>query len=203
VQILIARGISFDLRRAIDLAVGLQPVPAAGEVRAAVFEFVMGRLRALLGDSGLRHDVVEAAVVGCGQDPRQAEQVARHLKDWVQKPDWPQILAAYARCVRISRDFQESFTVDPRHFASPAEEELWKAVERLEAQVREGTTRHTWTLNRFLESFVPMIPSISRFFEDVLVMTEDESLRRNRLGVLQHISRLPRGWADLSQLEGF
>jgi glycyl-tRNA synthetase len=203
VQILTARAISFDLRRGIDLAVGLQPIPASAEVPAAVFGFVVGRLRAFLSESGLRHDVVEAAVAGCGQDPHQAEQVARQLSEWIQKPDWPQILAAYARCVRISRDFKESFAVDPQRFAVPAEAELWTAVEHLEAQVGQGSAGPAGTMDRFLEAFVPLVPKISKFFEDVLVMTEEESLRQNRLGVLQHLSRLPRAWADLSFLEGF
>jgi glycyl-tRNA synthetase beta subunit len=172
-------------------------------VPGAVFEFVMGRLRAFLSDGGLRHDVVEAAVAGCGQDPRQAEEVARQLTDWTARPDWPQILAAYARCVRISRDFKESFAVDPQRFVSPAETELWRAVDLLEAEVREGTAGKPWTLNRFLGAFVPLVPKISKFFEDILVMAEEESLRRNRLGLLQRLSRLPRAWADLSCLEGF
>ena len=34
-------------------------------------------------------------------------------------------------------------------------------------------------------------------------MAEDETLRRNRLGLLQRIAALANGVADLSKLEGF
>jgi len=54
-----------------------------------------------------------------------------------------------------------------------------------------------------LNAFLPMIPAINRFFDDVLVMAEDRSLRENRLGLLQRIAALAGGVADLSHLEGF
>lgn len=54
-----------------------------------------------------------------------------------------------------------------------------------------------------LNAFLPMIPKINRFFDDVLVMVDDEDLRHNRLGLLQRISSTNDGIADLSRLEGF
>ena len=44
---------------------------------------------------------------------------------------------------------------------------------------------------------------ITRFFDDVLVMSDDEKQKRSRLGLVQHIAALPDGVADLSRLEGF
>jgi glycyl-tRNA synthetase beta subunit len=37
----------------------------------------------------------------------------------------------------------------------------------------------------------------------VLVMTEDETLRENRLALLQRIARLTKGIVDLTKVEGF
>ena len=48
-----------------------------------------------------------------------------------------------------------------------------------------------------------MIPAIDKFFEDVLVMVEDEKVRDNRLVLLQRIAALAYGVADMSKLEGF
>jgi glycyl-tRNA synthetase beta subunit len=48
-----------------------------------------------------------------------------------------------------------------------------------------------------------MIPAISTFFDEVLVMAEDPALRANRLGLLQGIAGLAKGVADFSKLEGF
>jgi glycyl-tRNA synthetase beta chain len=48
-----------------------------------------------------------------------------------------------------------------------------------------------------------MIPAISKFFDDVLVMADDQAARENRLGLLQKIAGLAQGLADFSKLEGF
>ena len=48
-----------------------------------------------------------------------------------------------------------------------------------------------------------MIPAINLFFDKVLVMAEDEKLKRNRLGLLQRVANLADGVADFSKLEGF
>jgi glycyl-tRNA synthetase beta subunit len=48
-----------------------------------------------------------------------------------------------------------------------------------------------------------MIPAVNDFFDEVLVMAEDASLRQNRLALLQRIVALGSGIADMSKLEGF
>jgi glycyl-tRNA synthetase beta subunit len=48
-----------------------------------------------------------------------------------------------------------------------------------------------------------MLPAITDFFDHVMVNVEDETTRSNRLGLLQAISALPSGRADLSCLSGF
>jgi glycyl-tRNA synthetase beta subunit len=48
-----------------------------------------------------------------------------------------------------------------------------------------------------------MIPAIDQFFDGVLVMAEDRTLRSNRLKLLEKIVALAEGAADLTYLEGF
>ena len=59
----------------------------------------------------------------------------------------------------------------------------------------------TWM--RLLNAVVALIPSINTFFDKVLVMADEQSVRENRLGLLQRIAALADGVADLSKLEGF
>jgi len=67
----------------------------------------------------------------------------------------------------------------------------------------EDADRFPGSVDDFIKSFVPIIPAIDRFFEQVMVMTEDEALRENRLALLQRVVRLASGVADFSRLEGF
>jgi glycyl-tRNA synthetase len=203
IQILLARGISFDLREGIRIAASLQPIPVSDEVQTQVMEFLAGRLRGVLADQGFRYDVVEAVLAAQGGNPVAARRAAEELAAWVTKPDWPATLAAYARCVRITRDYKETFPVEEERLGDPSERALWEACRKASADSAALKNAGALTVDNLLKGFVPHIPAISKFFEDVLVMTDDPAVRNNRLGMLQIIARLPEGVADLSKLEGF
>jgi glycyl-tRNA synthetase len=202
-QVLLGRNLALNLRAAVDLAAEAQPVRVTPEVKSQVLEFLAGRLRGVLADQGYRYDIVEAVLGERAHNPALARQAAHELAAWVARSEWPQVLAAYARCVRITREVKESFPVDPGRFAHPAESALWQALQPLEQQVAAWREKGELGAHRFLSAFVPIIPTVSSFFEDVLVMAEDRMLRENRLGLLQRIARLPQGVIDLSKLEGF
>jgi glycyl-tRNA synthetase beta subunit len=96
--------------------------------------------------------------------------------------------------VRITRDQKEQYPVDAARLTEPAEQALEAASRSLPAPR---------TVDELFNQVVPLIPAISQFFDDVLVMAADPAVRANRLGLLQRIADLARGVADLSKLEGF
>ena len=198
VQNLIAWDLSFDLRAALQAAAERLPISASPESQAACLEFIVKRLRNTLLEQGWRYDVVDAVLAAQGENPARAAGAVKELSAWVARPDWHTILPAYSRCVRITRDFSEKFALSAEHLVEPAEQELYKAL--LSA---EETARKAGSVDDFLNVFLPMIPAINRFFDDVLVMTEDKQLQTNRLGLLQRLAALADGVADMSCLEGF
>jgi glycyl-tRNA synthetase len=198
VQNLIAWELDFDLRRALAAAAAHLPLPASPEGQQAVFEFILERLRNTLLEQGHRYDAVDAVLAAQGENPARAARAVASLEPWIARPDWHTILPAYARCVRITRDLQERLPLDPADFAEPAETGLYAALITAQA-----APRAPGSVDDFLEAFLPMIPAINHFFDTVLVMAEDERLRRNRLGLLQRVAALADGVADLSRLEGF
>jgi glycyl-tRNA synthetase len=198
VQNLISAVLDLDLRQAAAMAAAQQPIPLSDENRAAVLTFIIERLRNLFLEQGFRYDVVEAVVVEQGMIPARAARAAAELSRWVSRPDWNAILPAYARCVRITRSLGERFDVLPESFIEPAEKALYAAL-----QTAESASHRPGSVDDFLNAFLPMIPAINKFFDDVLVMAEDELVRRNRLGLVQRIAALANGAADLSRLEGF
>jgi len=108
-------------------------------------------------------------------------------------------LDAYARCVRITRSDKSAAgraALDPQKFVEPAERSLYAAVQ----QVPVATLQ---SVDALLNAVVPLIPFINTFFDQVLVMAEDKTVKDNRLGLLQQISDLANGIADLGKLEGF
>ncbi|MCD6554027.1 MAG: glycine--tRNA ligase subunit beta [Anaerolineae bacterium] len=198
VQILAGRAVTLDLRRAVSMAAAQLPVPAGEEIQAEVLAFIVQRLRGWLLEQGYRYDVVDAVLAERGHDPYLAAQTVAGLARWVERDDWMDLLNAYARCVRIVRSFEEEFPLDPARFVEPATVALHQAYLEARAQVTPQST-----VDELFAALQPMIPVINRFFDDVLVMAEDRTLRENRLALLQRIATLPGGIVDLSKVEGF
>ncbi len=198
VQPLIEHNIDFDLQAALKSAAALEPLPVSEEIMTQVQEFVSGRLRVVLMDMGYKYDAVDAVLAAQSENPAGAARAARQLTAWVARPDWSTLLPGYARCVRITRDQKQEFTVQPAAFVEEAEQKLYSALE-----VAEKRKRTPGSVDDFLSAFVPMIPAINEFFDKVLVMADAISVKENRLGLLQRIASLAHGIADLSKLEGF
>jgi glycyl-tRNA synthetase beta subunit len=95
----------------------------------------------------------------------------------------------------------------PHNTQHSVNEDLFKADSERELFAElikaEKIDRESGDVDEFFEVFIPMIPAINKFFDNVLVMDEDEAVQKNRLGLLQRIAVLAEGTADLSHLEGF
>lgn len=197
-QLLTGKDLDFDLEWGLLLAGQALPVPFDAQVLKAALDFVGGRLRGLLLERGYRYDVVDAVLKTQAANPAKAERFARSLGAWTAREDWTSILPAYSRCARITRDLKEIFPVSESALVESEERSLLASV--LAAQTK---LENSADLDAALEAVRQMVPEINAFFDKVLVMADDENLRKSRLGLLQAIVALVQPLADLSALEGF
>jgi glycyl-tRNA synthetase len=195
---LIAVELSFDLREGLKAAAELLPVEISVGTLEQVLTFIIGRLEGVLREQGYRYDVVAAVLAERGHNPYLAAETVRAFVPWIERDDWMDILNAYARCVRIVRDLDQTYPLDPALFAEPATERLYQAY--LTCQGKAGPES---TVDELFAAFQPMIEPINTFFDEVLVMAEDKALRENRLALLQRIAGLIEGIVDLTKVEGF
>ena len=94
---------------------------------------------------------------------------------------------AYGRCARIAGDTAAG-PVDEGLLSDPAERALADALSS-----GGGAT---------LESAAELAPVVERFFEEVLVMSDDEAVRRNRLTLVATVRDRLRRLGDFAQLPG-
>jgi len=198
VQSLIAHEIRLPLRPMLEEAAARMPVPVSGQVIDDVLAFVGERLRGWLRDKGFRYDVVDAVLAERAGDPYSAYRATAQLSAWVERSDWLDLLNAYGRCIRIVRDQPQELEYSPGLDSHPATSALWEAYRQARAQVTPRSDA-----DRLLTALWPTVPVINRFFDEVLVMDPDQSLRESRLGLLQALWRLSRGIVDVTRLEGF
>ena len=203
VQNLAEAGLSFSVRDGVREAARLLPELARSETGQSMAQdkavaFIAGRLENWLRDLGYPYDVVQAVLAERGDDPFLARQTVAALADVVAQPDWPAVLTAYARCKRIVRKLPEQYPLDVAADPEPATRALLAAYQAAAPSVQ--TAGDVAALDAALRA---LAGPINAFFDKVLVMAEDEALRRARLGLLQHIAALSDGIAELALLQGF
>ena len=199
VQSLIEHDLAFDLRAAVAKAAESQPIEVDKEMQAGVLEFIAGRLSVLLKEK-YRYDEVDAVVTAQSADPAGTARAVTQLQVWVERKDWQEILDGYARCARIVRAAEEKDRgqriVDEGILVEKAERTLYDAVQ-------SSVSHPPSSVDEFLSVVLKLLPAINNFFDEVLVMDEDQALRKNRLALVGQIAGLAEGIADLSRLEGF
>jgi glycyl-tRNA synthetase beta chain len=73
---------------------------------------------------------------------------------------------------------------------------MYAAAPRVNEQKRAGHFKEA------LEAIAALRPDIDNFFEHVMVMAEDEAIRRNRLALLSELLREFTTIADFSEMAG-
>lgn len=198
VSLLLGKNLDFDTRWALKQAGSFLSVPFTKEVEDQAAAFITGRLHTILLEKNMAHDVVDAVEVVHGENPALADRAVEVLTRWVEKSDWNNILPAFSRCVRITRDLEQEFVVEPSILVEEEEIRLFQAVNAAEESLKQSAS-----FENALVQMEGLVEPINAFFEKVLVMVEDQALRESRLGILQRIAGLMKPYADFSKLEGF
>ncbi len=123
---------------------------------------------------------------------------SRALSEWAAKPDWTALLDGYARCVRIVRDIKEALPLDISRDDEPQTQTLYAAYEAAQKSIGPRSS-----IEGLMNALTPLLPAITAFFDKVLVMHEDQSIRQTRQALLQRIWHLADGIVDLTKVEGF
>jgi glycyl-tRNA synthetase beta chain len=105
---------------------------------------------------------------------------------------------AYIRASRLGEKEKAAAKVDPKLLTEPAERVVAAALEEVEPEI--ATALETADFAAAVEAGARLGPVLHRFFEDVLVMAEDQKVRENRLRLLLDVRDTLRALGDLRQI---
>lgn len=201
-RILIERQLSLDLQDLLHQAVAAIPVKAvADDTVAAVFDYMMERLRVYYQDSGVSADEFDAVLITRPTSPYDFEQRVRAVTAFRRLPEAASLTAANKRIRNILKQVDGAVPeqITPRLFVEAAESQLY---ERLSVLLTEVTPLlDAGNYSSALERLAGLRQPVDQFFDNVMVMSENTALRDNRLALLNTMSRLFLRVADLSRLQ--
>ena len=170
------------------------------ETRGQLLDFFRDRLRGLLADRNHPGDVVEATLASGASDPHDAARRASALSSIS-----PELRAAagevFKRAANIAKDaesgeLQQPDQVQPASEVPAAEIELFAAFAEVEKSVEGAGDDY----ERALEAIAELTPVLAKYFDDVLVMCENEAVRSNRLRLMHRVQRTCSGIANFNLL---
>jgi len=200
INIILAKRYSLPLDALIDESlVILGPLlkRPSDETKGAVLEFFKGRFENQLIAQGHPYDVVDAVLATGVQNLVTADEKIRAMETFKSDPDFQPLAIAFKRVVNIIRGFQNG-AVDPGLFSGTEEKNLHETFLKIRETVFMLISRGDYAA--VLVELARLRKPVDAFFETVLVMAEDDQIRKNRLSLLKEISTLFHDVADFSRI---
>jgi glycyl-tRNA synthetase beta chain len=179
-----------------------EPFGGYGESAGSLFTFVADRLAYLLEQRGFDARNVRAVLHGAieGVSPLEARLKLEALAQMDGSTALLGVAALLKRVKNITRGVSDAgeWPQLQGQLVEPAEQALWSAIDAHASEIKAAAAR-----GHFREAFrgiAALEPPAARFFDDVLVMAEDEQLRRARLQLVAALRDLILGIADISEI---
>ncbi len=206
-RIVLGEGAAFSLEeaalRSIELFGESAPASKRGALAAAVREFYSQRLFAMLRSEGADHDLVAAVLAAPWEYPRAAAATAAELQRMRSEGTISPFVLAMKRIANIipkakragfTRDLglraldgladrrEGELSFSSSLFAADAERTLNDDISLACRRLREA--RRSGRAELSVEILKSIVPSINKYFDDVLVNCDDEALKNNRIAFL-------------------
>jgi len=204
IRILVECGLDIDLRELIAKAIALQPESklSADELSNDLYAFISDRLRRyfLDRDTGLATETFEAVML---RQPKSLVDFDRRLaavQTFARLEQAESLAAANKRIANILRKAgdPEGLSVDQKLLEEDAERALQNALDSARQKISPMLKARAYA--EVLNELADLRDPIDRFFDDVMVMAEDEALKNNRLALLGELRALFLHVADISRL---
>lgn len=167
------------------------------EITQQIEEFFQLRLKNVLADEAIPHDIVEA-VLDSGMDDIYATYLrAKVVAQEIVKPEMKNAVQAFVRVGNLASK-AESIEIDEQLLKTAEELDLYKAYLSTASAVDSLVEGHDY--KGAIEALMDLAAPIHTFFEKVMVMDKDESIKTNRLALLKNLTNSIDKIADFSKV---
>lgn len=201
-RLLIENKLTVSLKQLIELAAQgygdkLKDIQKA---QADALQFVEGRYRAMYEDQGVSVDVIQAVQVLNPASPLDFDQRVKAVNHFKTLPEAQALAAANKRVANIlAKESNISGEVDASLLTETAEKALYQALQAISPVVSPLLQAHDYT--PALSQLASLRTPIDAFFDSVMVMADDASVKQNRLRLLAQLRALFISVADVSVLQ--
>lgn len=201
-RIIVEYGYNLDLVDLIAKAKSLFGDRLTNEnVEQDVIEFMLGRFRAWYQDEGFSVDIIQAVLARRPTKPADFDQRVKAVSHFRELDAAESLAAANKRVGNILAKFEGELPteIELSLLQEDAEKALAENVEVLTEALEPAFA--TGNYQQALSQLAALREPVDAFFDNVMVMADDEALKKNRLTLLNNLRNLFLQIADISLLQ--
>ncbi len=164
--------------------------------------FIFERLRSYLREAGYSANEIESVLCMLPTRLDQVPQQLAAVRAFASLPEATSLAAANKRVANILKQAEakgESFAkAQAQDLQEPAERDLFDALNKASAKATPLFQAGDYT--GYLKAFAVLKSPVDAFFDSVMVMVDDQQVRRNRLALLRDLRDEMNRVADISKL---
>ena len=195
-RIMVEGQLNLDLKALIAQSLSLHSSKVDASSADDIYQFMMDRLRAYYKEQKVSAKAFEAVLAVRPESPYDFHRRVEALNLFTQQSESESLIESNKRIANILKEHDNLGTdVDTSVFVEDAEKALYEAVSNV-AKDLSLSADYEQTMNKLLG----LKDSIDSFFDQVMVNTDDEILKRSRLTLLNWVRSLFLSVADISYL---
>jgi glycyl-tRNA synthetase beta chain len=195
-RIMVEGQLNLDLKALIAQSLSLHSSKVDASSADDIYQFMMDRLRAYYKEQKVSAKAFEAVLAVRPESPYDFHRRVEALNLFTQQSESESLIESNKRIANILKEHDNLGTdVDTSVFVEDAEKALYEAVSNV-AKDLSSSADYEQTMNKLLG----LKDSIDSFFDQVMVNTDDEILKRSRLTLLNWVRSLFLSVADISYL---
>lgn len=202
-RIIIECELDIDLKELLDLAASNYPSKIkAKDITNDVFKFLMERLRRYYLDEGVSNDTFESVLAINSSKPLDFHHRLTAVTEFRKLAEADSLAAANKRISNILKksDFNNTLEVKDNLLAEESEVLLAKTLKEYQKKVVPMINDRDY--KSALTELAGLRESVDSFFDNVMVMCDDDDIKNNRLALLSKLNSLFLETADISKLQG-
>ncbi|MGH1431075.1 MAG: glycine--tRNA ligase subunit beta [Neptuniibacter sp.] len=200
-RIIVERNLDLDLRELLTIAANNHNELAARDgLEDKVLDFMLERFRAWYEDANINAEVFLSVLALKPSRPLDFDRRVKAVSHFRSLAEADALAAANKRVSNIlnKQGVTDIADVQPGLLSEEAEKNLAAAIEEQKAKLEPLFAAGDY--QQALESLASLRSTVDSFFEDVIVMSDDEQVKNNRLALLSQLRALFLGVADISVL---
>ncbi len=202
IRIIIEKQLELDIADLLAKSIELYGDKLTNEnTLAEVVEFVLGRYKAYYQEKNISVDVIQAVLNNSPTAPLDFDKRINAVTHFKKLPEAINLAAANKRVGNILAKFKgELFAnVKAEYATETAEKDLLAVFEQVSAKVKPLTEAKEY--QAALTELALLRDPIDTFFDNVMVMADDENVKTNRLTLLNDVRNSFFAIADISVLQ--